>query len=174
MQFDPISGWIPYSTKWEPPTKYPPPKDVIYTADNYKNDANVEWPMVIPGYNNTNSWTGMGDWGEYHIGVGGTCNQPGIEPNYGYFCSADSPRGSQNQHVSPSGIYLNEQQYLPYSPYKNVSGAVLQTWRPAHWFTMMFEIDTDDAYNRQTGTKTVSTLLYPICLYIYVYTLCDI
>ena len=59
MQFDPISGWIPYSTKWIPPKIFDAPINVIYTADNYSN-TDVIWPMVNPGYNNTNQYTGMG------------------------------------------------------------------------------------------------------------------
>ena len=86
MQFNAISGWIPtaYHTKWLPPdiSKYPQPINISYTADDYKNE-NVEWPMQVFGYNTTNQYTGMGNWGQFHIGQGGTCLQEGIEPNYG-------------------------------------------------------------------------------------------
>eukprot|EP01084_Bolivina_argentea_P051380 94510_1 len=156
MQFNAISGWIPYSTKWNKPTTYGSPVNLIYTADNYKNDASIEWPMFIEGYNTTNKFTGMGDWGEYHIGYGGTCNAPGIEPSYGYWCSSNSPRGSGYQHVSPSGIYLDTVNVLPNAPYKNVSGAVIHTWRPAHWYTMMFDVYSDSNYNRETGLMNFS------------------
>ena len=35
----------------------------------------VDWPMNIMTGNQTDpdDWTGEGDWGEYWIGVGGTC-----------------------------------------------------------------------------------------------------
>eukprot|EP01083_Nonionella_stella_P316553 1148432_1 len=159
MQYDAISGWIPYQTKWNAPRVYEKAENIIYTADDYKNDPNVEWPMQIEGFNTTNQYTGSGNWGEYHIGVGGTCNAPGIEPNYGYYCSYNSPRASSLMHVSPSGIYLDDtaiSNYLPNAPYMNVTGAVIHSWRPAHWYTMMWEMYSDAEYDRKSGLMNFS------------------
>lgn len=33
-------------------------------------------------------YTGEGDWGSFWLGSGGVCNQEGLVPNYGYWCSA--------------------------------------------------------------------------------------
>lgn len=43
---------------------------------------------------------------------------------------------------------------LPNSPYKNPVGAVIQTWRPAHWASWMFEVGsaTDNGNGSYTYT----------------------
>ena len=107
-----------------------------------KNYTDVEWPMEIPGYNTTNDQTGMGDWGEYYTGVGGSCDRPGINPKYGYFCGNNAPIGSGSQFASPSGIILDtKKQVLINGPYKNLSGAHILAWRGAHWNTLMWSIN---------------------------------
>ena len=37
-------------------------------------------------------WTGEGDWGQYWLGVGGTCADR--TPDVGYWCSPHAPRGT--------------------------------------------------------------------------------
>ena len=37
------------------------------------------------------SWTGEGDWGEYHLGLGGYCDD--LDPPFGYWCAMAPPRG---------------------------------------------------------------------------------
>lgn len=85
---------------------------------------------------------------KYQIGVGGTCKQ--LEPPAGFWCGNNTNRSTdprQYLHRHPSGM-IADRTVLPNSPYKNVTGAVVQTWRPAHWFTMMFEVDD---YEPSTG-----------------------
>ena len=38
---------------------------------------------------------------------------------------------------------------LPNQPYKNATGAIVQTWRPAHWASWMFEVGK---YDEKTNT----------------------
>jgi len=42
-----------------------------------------------------------------------------------------------------------DQSKLPNSPYKSVEGAVIQTWRPSHWSSWMFQVGD---YNASSGT----------------------
>ena len=37
------------------------------------------------------SWTGEGDWGEFHAGWGGYCDD--LSPPFGYWCAMRPPRG---------------------------------------------------------------------------------
>eukprot|EP01084_Bolivina_argentea_P237330 398876_1 len=147
MQYDPNSGWIIYDTKWKPPAKYPPSTDVIRNATNYNN---VEWPMDGPG---GTPYTGEGDWGNFWIGKGGSCEyQEGLEPGYGYWCSTDAPRMAVGDgiqpHKYPTGIYIDSTA-VPNAPYNSdISDAIINSWRPSHWFNWMF---STQSYNKQTG-----------------------
>lgn len=48
------------------------------------------------------------------------------------------PRGA-GQHMHPAGLHYTEA-LLPNLPYKNATGAVVHAWRPAHWYTVQFEV----------------------------------
>ena len=68
MQYNPLSGWIQYDTKWVDPIPTPEASNIIITGQDIT--GNVTWPMNGPG--NT-TWTGEGDWGDFWMGIGGPC-----------------------------------------------------------------------------------------------------
>jgi hypothetical protein len=112
----------------------------------------VDWPMNITTGNvsDPDSWTGEGDWGEYWIGVGGTCVDR--SPPAGYWCAPDAPR-----HISvpnhPSGIHYEA--LLPNTPYADARGAFVHAWRPGHWYTNIFRVGQDMKDN--STNKSVTT-----------------
>ena len=57
-------------------------------------------------------------------------------PNAGFWCNGE--------YTVPSGLTFTKK-ILPNSPYANISGAIIQTWRPNHWASWMFEIGEYDA-----------------------------
>ena len=88
-------GWITAGTNWvAPPKKTGKPGDPL-TADEIVITAadwpSVEWPMSEKG---GSSWTGQGDWGEYHLGANGYCARKGLDPPFGYWCANNPPRGN--------------------------------------------------------------------------------
>ena len=56
----------------------------------------------------------------------------------GYFCAPDNPRNISSPN-HPSGLTAAVA-LLPNSPYKNATGAIIHAWRPAHWYTNVFEV----------------------------------
>ena len=81
-------------------------------------------------------WTGQGGWGEFVIGVGGTCADR--EPPAGYWCAASTPRDiSPPQH--PTGVAPSREQ-LPNLPYAAPRGGVVHAFRPGHWYTLALEV----------------------------------
>jgi|EP01046_Picozoa_sp_COSAG06_P042502 hypothetical protein len=109
---DYFKGWIPLAnhTKWVPPFRHPDAEDVIA---NDKDWPSVDWPHY------EGSQTGEGDKGDYHIGVGGYCEDDLQDPltgPTGYWCAMNPPRGQcwdkeSNQgrgctqtHMSPDGV----------------------------------------------------------------------
>ena len=113
-------GMNGYNGTW-PPTA---------TAQAFVVDArdwpSVDWPMAITtnGSADRDSFTGEGSWGEFWVGVGGSCADR--EPPAGYWCAPGAPR-----HISApnhaSGIVLNRSQ-LPHLPYGRPEGAVVHSW----------------------------------------------
>ena len=98
----------------------------------------VDWPMAIMvnGTAMRDSWTGEGSWGQFWIGVNGTCIDR--SPAAGYWCAPRAPRRiSVPNH--PVGLNPNSSM-LPHFPYANATGGVVHSWRPSHWYTNMFEI----------------------------------
>jgi hypothetical protein len=83
-------GWIASKTSWIPQTAagqkmngispWPPTTKAQTIVINASDWPGVEWPMQIMTTlpNGTtiaqpDGWTGEGDWGEYWVGIGGTC-----------------------------------------------------------------------------------------------------
>ena len=130
-----VKGWVTTPTKWVPPMSYPKATDVVATAADWPS---VDWPMSEEG---GSPWTGEGDWGEYHMGMGGTCANS--VPPFGYWCSSDPPRAALT-HQSPSGVVWDG--VLPNAPYAQPKGAVVQAWRGdnGRWFTWQFLVDGVD------------------------------
>ena len=61
-------GWDITPTTWLPHRSWgrPPQEEVVVTGKDWPG---VEWPMAPPG-GPSNTWTGEGDWGEFHAGHG--------------------------------------------------------------------------------------------------------
>ena len=59
----------------------------------------------------------------YDIIIKGVCNN--FVPNGGFWCN----RG----YTVPGGLVYNDT-ILPNAPYANITGAIIQTWRPNHWY----------------------------------------
>lgn len=141
---DYFKGWIPLAnhTQWVPPFRHPDAEDVI------ANDT--DWPSVDwPHYEG--SQTGEGDKGDYHIGVGGYCEDDLQDPltgPTGYWCAMAPPRGqcwdkSSNKgrgctqtHMSPDGVVWPRA-----NDYKDPTTAVILSWRGGgRWFSQMWKM----------------------------------
>lgn len=88
---------------------------------------------------------------KYQIGVGGTCKE--LDPPAGFWCGNNTNRTTDPKvfiHRHPLGM-IADKTILPNSPYRNATGAIVQAWRPSHWFTIMFEVGD---YNPTTGNFT--------------------
>jgi len=60
-------------------------------------------------------------------------------------CSSKTSGGGAFTYRIPGGVTIgsrNHAKILPNSPYKNAEGAVFQAWRPGHWSSWMFEVDS--------------------------------
>eukprot|EP00493_Phyllostaurus_siculus_P017265 UN17528 len=77
-------GWVIRDTMWISGKVKPKARDIVITAAQWPD---VEWPMKEAG---GSTWTGEGDWGEFHIGIGGSCDD--VSPPVGYWCSNTAPR----------------------------------------------------------------------------------
>jgi hypothetical protein len=138
---DYVKGWVPLAagTQWVPPRRKPNGTDIVITAADWPG---VEWPMEEAG---GSSWTGEGDWGEYHVGMGGYCDD--LDPPYGYWCAMRPPRGQcwdaatnvgsgcVQTHMSPDGVVLPRA-----ANYSRPQTAVLMSWRGGgRWFTQQWQ-----------------------------------
>lgn len=117
---------------------WPPEETATTYVIGAKDWPAVDWPMSIMtnGSADASSWTGEGDWGQFWIGVGGTCVDR--EPSAGYFCAPHAPRKISTPN-HPVGVRPTSAQ-LPNLPYLNATGAVVHAWRPGHWYTNMYEV----------------------------------
>lgn len=156
-------GWDTTATTWLPHRTWgrPPQTEVVMTAADWPG---VEWPMDHPGGDNT--WTGEGDWGEFHAGCvhashvsvmtsfvpglhagyhagtlryGGTCDD--VDPPFGYWCAKKPPRGI-SQHWSPSG--LDWTGHLDGAAnYTHPEDAVVVAWRGGgRWLSYIWSVDS--------------------------------
>jgi len=140
---DYVEGWVPLSAgvEWVPPRRKPDSEEVVITAADWPE---VEWPMSEAG---GSGWTGEGDWGEFHAGYGGYCDD--LDPPFGYWCAMHPPRGQcwdkktnkghgcTQTHMSPDGVVFPRAQN-----YSKPVGAVLHAWRGGgRWFTQQWLVD---------------------------------
>ena len=146
-----------FSHRWLPPLdqdkKWNETKDIVI---NGKSWPSVEWPLTQEG---NSTWTGEGDWGDYHIGMGAFCGD--ISPPTGYWCSQKPPRGQSydpvkktseggaQTHMSPSGLSYAD--VLPQAAnYSNPKGAVVQVWRGGgRWYTNLCLVESIDKVNSE-------------------------
>lgn len=144
---DYVHGWVPLSanTEWVKPARKPDAESLVITADDWPS---VEWPMSEDG---GSRWTGEGAWGEYHLGMGGYCDD--LDPPIGYWCSMDPPRGQcwdketnegsgcTQTHMSPDGMVFERAK-----GYADPTGAVVQSWRGGgRWFTQQWLVESFDS-----------------------------
>lgn len=132
-------GLSPPAPARVPPRRKPDAEDVVVTADDWPS---VDWPMKEDG---GSTWTGEGDWGEYHVGVGGYCDD--LEPPTGYWCAMNPPRGQCwdkktntgtgccQTHMSPDGMVIPRA-----ANWSHPEDAVVQSWRGGgRWFTQQWQ-----------------------------------
>jgi len=86
----------------------------------------------------TDAWHGM--FQNYTVGVGGACER--YVDFRSPWCSGDFylERQFPEMHTrSPSGM-----EYRPHTQhtYEKSEGAIVHAWRPGHWYTWMFEVDS--------------------------------
>ena len=76
---DYVQGWLPLAagTQWVPPRRKPDSEELVFTGRDWPS---IEWPMAEHG---GSRWTGEGDWGQFHIGQGGYCDD--LTPPTGYW-----------------------------------------------------------------------------------------
>ena len=138
---DYVKGWMPLAanTEWVAPRRKPDATEIVITGDDWPS---VDWPMEEAG---GSSWTGEGDWGEYHLGLGGYCDD--LDPPFGYWCAMQPPRGQcwdkasnhgsgcVQTHMSPEGMVLPRA-----ANYSHPEDAVVQSWRGGgRWFTQQWQ-----------------------------------
>ena len=83
---------------------------------------------------------------KYQLGVGGPCKY--FDPPAGYWCGSKTEGGGAFTYKVPSGM-IADKSVLPNQPYKNATGAIVQTWRPGHWSSWMFEVGSYDVGSGQ-------------------------
>ena len=138
---DGTTGWVTAATDWVQkgadmngvPGVWPDDAGAPTTyAVGAADWPGVEWPMsqYVDGKPVPNAWTGEGDWGQYWLGVNGTCVDR--SPPVGYWCAPGAPRRISTPN-HPGGIHVDGRAYA------NPAGAVVHAWRPGHWYTNMFE-----------------------------------
>ena len=104
-------------------------------------DFNKYGPVTFYTDNHTATWRNNtpSNWFQhYMIGVNGLCSV--YDPPVGYWCSEHPSGGGAFAFRTPSGV-TPKAGALPNSPYKDVSQAILNVWRPARWANWMFEVD---------------------------------
>ena len=98
----------------------------------------------------------MSEFEFYEEGKGGCC--AGFTPAEGYWCSDKTSGGGAFTYRIPSGITIGSQ-LLPNSPYKDAKGAVFQAWRPGHWASWMFAVDSHATVTFPNTSETGATQL---------------
>mmetsp|Transcript_10171 Transcript_10171/g.19918 ORF Transcript_10171/g.19918 Transcript_10171/m.19918 type:complete len:924 (-) Transcript_10171:152-2923(-) len=143
-----IKGWIENKTVWHKAVtpRSGPPTDIVVTAEDWPS---VNWPMQNgPGAR----WTGEGDWGEYHMGMGGSCEN--LSPAFGYWCAGRPPR-QITPHKSPSGLTWDDTVLPHSSSYDDEqiqNRGVVVGWRGnGRWYTWTWQVQS---WNYTTKTCT--------------------
>jgi hypothetical protein len=81
--------------------------------------------------------TSVSSFQTFTAGIGGTCDR--FQPNAGYWCSKNVQGGGSVIYYVPIAMQAS-QSTLPNTPYKSPAGAIVQTWRPGHWASWMYEV----------------------------------
>lgn len=83
-------------------------------------------------------WHGM--YQDYTVGIGGSCDV--YTPPWSPWCSGDFylERQFPEMHTRhPSGVTTDA---LPNAPYNKPEGAIVHAWRPGHWYSWMFQVES--------------------------------
>ena len=78
---------------------------------------------------------------DWTTGIGGSCDV--YDPPRSPWCADNFylERQFPEMHTRhPSGVYPDNR--LPNGPYADPAGAIIHAWRPGHWYTWMFEVDS--------------------------------
>lgn len=92
--------------------------------------------------------TSVSSFQTFTAGIGGTCDR--FQPNAGYWCSTHVQGGGSVIYYVPIAMQA-DQGTLPNTPYKNPAGAIVQTWRPGHWASWMYEVGSA-TFDAASGT----------------------
>ncbi len=157
-----IKGWITWPTRWIP-SDLPNPIDEIII--NNTHWPGVEWPMNETG---GDTWTGEGDWGQFHMGMNGYCSN-GVYPPIGYWCAANPPRHIET-HQSPDGVVFDRA-----ARYSEPSTGVINAWRGGgRWYTWQWQVT---GFNSSTSTlsfdKTTGRNKFDVFDYVCVFDVFD-
>ena len=83
------------------------------------------------------------------VGIHGPCDI--YDPPVSYWCSKDPSGGGAFAFRAPRGLWPTSDTVLPNAPYKDMSKAIINVWRPSRWANWMFEVaDYDAATNNIT------------------------
>jgi hypothetical protein len=107
------TSWTPQQTPRAPATQVDLPKSIV------DRNTSVSFGQV------------------YTAGIGGTCDR--FQPNAGYWCSEHVQGGGSSIYSVPEAMQATKA-VLPNLPYRDPRGAIIQTWRPGHWASWMYEV----------------------------------
>jgi len=123
-------GYITSPTSWKAPEYR---GETCNSRDLCGQSINLTWAAPA------SEWHGM--YQNWTVGVGGACDV--YDPPRSPWCSGDFYLSRQfpEMHARhPTGVDVTG--HLPNMPYSAPGGAVVHAWRPAHWYTWMFEVDS--------------------------------
>ena len=86
----------------------------------------------------------------FTAGIGGTCRH--FQPDAGYWCSVNVQGGESGPYGVPMAAQFSTAT-LPNSPYRDASQLVVQTWRPGHWASWMYDGATVDPSSNASWTN---------------------
>jgi hypothetical protein len=118
-----------------------------WTAQATPRSPAVDVTLAAPVSNTTPSL-----FQQFVAGVGGTCDR--FTPSAAFWCSSHPQGGGAEIFFAP-GAMQTDGATLPNTPYANASGAVVQTWRPGHWASWMYEVGAT-TFDAATGVTNFS------------------
>lgn len=77
---------------------------------------------------------------DFGLGIGGSCAH--FSPPSSYWCASNAAGGGPHGYVFPSGVVINRTSHNRNWTTQALKGARLHTFRPGHWSTWQFEIDS--------------------------------
>jgi hypothetical protein len=96
--------------------------------------------------------TSVSSFQTFTAGLGGTCER--FDPDSGYWCSTHVQGGGSVIYFAPIAMQAT-QAVLPHTPYAHPETAIIQTWRPGHWASWMYEVGAA-TFDPATGATNFS------------------